>query len=163
MRLRCPAGPACHASAPQEVRCRAHATALGGGRDLWGYIQHSPGTPTTGLRERGNDTSKTPAPPPPPPRPHPAPPPIPCPPKCQVGRKSQAAPGVDMTATTLPRVGVGGRGGADAHTAHHATFSTAPAHQLLGSANAETTPAGAPAAAADRTQRPDATCEGKTG
>ena len=33
----------------------------------------------------------------------------------------------------------------------------------LGSANAETTPAGAPAAAADRTQRPDATCEGKNG
>ena len=32
-----------------------------------------------------------------------------------------------------------------------------------GCANAETTPAGAPAAAADRTQRPDATCEGKTG
>ena len=47
--------------------------------------------------------------------------------------------------------------------AHHATFSTAPTHQLLGSANAETTPAGAPAAAADRTQRPDATCEGKNG
>ena len=32
-----------------------------------------------------------------------------------------------------------------------------------GSANAETTPARAPAAAADRTQRPDATCEGKNG
>ena len=46
---------------------------------------------------------------------------------------------------------------------HHATFSTAPAHQRLGSANAETTPAGAPAAAADRTQRPDATCGGKNG
>ena len=30
-------------------------------------------------------------------------------------------------------------------------------------ANAEMTPAGAPAAAADRTQRPDATCEGKNG
>ena len=44
-----------------------------------------------------------------------------------------------------------------------ATFSTAPAHQRRGSANAETTPAGAPAAAADRTQRPDATCEGKSG
>ena len=38
-----------------------------------------------------------------------------------------------------------------------------PAHQRLGSANAETTPARAPAAAADRTQRPDATCEGKNG
>ena len=41
-------------------------------------------------------------------------------------------------------------GAADAQTAHHATFSTAPTHQLLGSANAETTPARAPAAAADR-------------
>ena len=54
-------------------------------------------------------------------------------------------------------------GAADAQTAHHTTSSTAPTHQRLGSANAETTPAGAPAAAADRTQRPDATCEGKTG
>ena len=54
-------------------------------------------------------------------------------------------------------------GAADAQTAHHATFSTAPTHQLLGSANAETTPARAPAAAADRKQRPDATCEGKNG
>ena len=54
-------------------------------------------------------------------------------------------------------------GAADTQTAHHATFSTAPAHQRLGSANAETTPAGAPAAAADRKQRPDATCEGKNG
>ena len=54
-------------------------------------------------------------------------------------------------------------GAADVQTAHPATSSTAPAHQRLGSANAETTPAGAPAAAADRTQRPDATCEGKTG
>ena len=54
-------------------------------------------------------------------------------------------------------------GAADTQTAHHTTFSTAPAHQRLGSANAETTPAGAPAAAADRTQRPDATCEGKNG
>ena len=50
-------------------------------------------------------------------------------------------------------------GAADAQTAHHATLSTAPTHQLLGSA----TPAGAPAAAADRKQRPDATCEGKNG
>ena len=48
-------------------------------------------------------------------------------------------------------------------TAHHATFSTAPTHQLLGSANAETTPGRAPAAAADRKQRPDATCEGTNG
>ena len=43
------------------------------------------------------------------------------------------------------------------------TFSTAPAHQLLGSANVETTPARAPAAAADRKQQPDAICEGKNG
>ena len=49
-------------------------------------------------------------------------------------------------------------------TAHPAASTTAPAHQPLGSANAETTPAGAPAAAADdRKQRPDATCEGKNG
>ena len=54
-------------------------------------------------------------------------------------------------------------GAADAQTAHPATSSTAPAHRPLGSANAETTPAGAPAAAADRKQRPDATCEGKNG
>ena len=54
-------------------------------------------------------------------------------------------------------------GAADAQTAHPATSSTAPTHQSLGSANAETTPARAPAAAADRTQRPDATCEGKNG
>ena len=47
------------------------------------------------------------------------------------------------------------------HTMPHPR--TAPAHQLLGPANAETTPARAPAAAADRTQRPDATCEGKDG
>ena len=51
-------------------------------------------------------------------------------------------------------------GAADAQTAHHATSSTAPAHRPLGSANAETAPAGAAAAAADRTQRPDAACEG---
>ena len=54
-------------------------------------------------------------------------------------------------------------GATDAQTAHHATFSTVPTHQPLGSANAEMTPAGAPAAAAVRTQRPDATCEGKKG
>ena len=54
-------------------------------------------------------------------------------------------------------------GAADTQTAHPATSSTAPAHRPLGSANAETTPAGAPAAAADRTQRRDATCEGENG
>ena len=54
-------------------------------------------------------------------------------------------------------------GTASAQTAHLATSSTALAHRPLGSATAETTPAGAPAAAANRTQRPDATCEGKNG
>ena len=46
------------------------------------------------------------------------------------------------------------------HTMPH---SAQPQHKLLGSANAETTPAGGPAAAADRKQRPDTTCEGKNG
>ena len=55
-----------------------------------------------------------------------------------------------------------GPGGKEGQTAPAAT-STAPAHQRRRSANAETTPAGAPAAAADKTQRPDATCEGKAG
>ena len=50
-----------------------------------------------------------------------------------------------------------------AQTAHPATSSTAPVRQPLGTANAELTPARAPAAAADRKQRPDATCEGKNG
>ena len=54
-------------------------------------------------------------------------------------------------------------GAANAQTAHHATSSTTPAHQPLGSANAETTPAGAPAAAAERKKQPDATCGGKNG
>ena len=40
-------------------------------------------------------------------------------------------------------------GATDSQTAHHATFSTAPAHQLLGSANAEMTPARATAAATE--------------
>ena len=54
-------------------------------------------------------------------------------------------------------------GAADAQMAHHATSHTAPAHQPLGSANAETTPAGAPAAAADTKQWPNAACGGKNG
>ena len=54
-------------------------------------------------------------------------------------------------------------GAADAQTAHHATFSAAPTHQLLGSTNAKTTPARAPAAAADRKQQPDTTCKGENG
>ena len=44
-------------------------------------------------------------------------------------------------------------------TAHPSASSTAPTHQRLGSANVETTPAGAPATATNRRQRPDATCE----
>ena len=54
-------------------------------------------------------------------------------------------------------------GAADAQTAHHTTSSTAPAHQLLGSANAETTPAGAPAAAADKSSDPTQHAKGRTG
>ena len=54
-------------------------------------------------------------------------------------------------------------GATDAQTTHHATSSTAPTHQVLGSANAETTPARAPAAAANRKKQPDATCAGKNG
>ena len=47
---------------------------------------------------------------------------------------------------------------------HIPPHSAQPRHtKPLGSANAETTPARAPAAAADRTQRPDATCEGQNG
>ena len=90
------------------------------------------------------------------------------------GRRAPAVEGVRAVA----RAGGGGEttptttstssihqllGAADAQPAHPATSSTAPTHQPLGSANAETTPAGAPAAVADRTQRPDATCEGTSG
>ena len=73
-------------------------------------------------------------------------------------KNSQTTPAT--TSTTPIRQPLGA---ADAQTVHHAISSTAPAHQPLGSANAETTPAGAPAAAADRKQRPDATCEGENG
>ena len=74
------------------------------------------------------------------------------------GKNSQTTP--TTTSTTSIRQLLGAT---DTQMAHPATTSTAPAHQPLGSANAETTPARAPAAAADRTQRPDATCEGKNG
>ena len=70
-------------------------------------------------------------------------------------KNSQTTPATTSTSSIRQLLGA-----ADAQTAHHATSSRAPAHQPLGSANAETTPAGAPAAAADRKQ-PDATCEGK--
>ena len=71
-------------------------------------------------------------------------------------KNSQTTPATTSTSSIRQLLGA-----ADAQTAHHATFSTAPTHQPLGSANAETTPARAPAAAANRTQRPDATCKGK--
>ena len=73
-------------------------------------------------------------------------------------KHSQTTPATTSTSSIRQLLGA-----ADAQTAHHATSSTAPARQPLGSANAETTPARAPAAVADRTQRPDATCEGKNG
>ena len=44
-----------------------------------------------------------------------------------------------------------------------ATTSTTPVRQLQGSTNVEGTPAGTQAAAADRTQRPDAERQGKNG
>ena len=77
---------------------------------------------------------------------------------------STALEGAEATTAVAPTRALSLQwGAADAQTAHPATSSTAPAHQRRGSANAETTPAGAPAAAADRTQRPDATCGGKNG
>ena len=120
--------------------------------------------PTTGLRERRNDTSKS------------------------TGRSGRQKAATRRNMRREERVTVQGPvqeqqpdgmshrgattsttpicqllGAVDAQTAHHATSSTALAHQLLGFANAETTPAGAPAAEADRKQRPDATCGGKNG
>ena len=73
-------------------------------------------------------------------------------------KNSQMTPATTSTSSIRQLLGA-----ADAQTAHHATFSTAPTHHLLGSVNAETTPARAPAAANDRKQQPDATCEGKNG
>ena len=78
--------------------------------------------------------------------------------RCVDSKNSQTTPATTSTSYIRQLLGA-----ADAQTAHHATSSTAPTHQLLGSANAETTPARAPAAAANRTQQPDATCEGKNG
>ena len=76
--------------------------------------------------------------------------------RCVDSKNSQTTPATTSTPSIRQLLGA-----ADAQTAHHATSCTAPTHQLLGSANAETAPA--PAAAADRTQRPDATCEGTNG
>ena len=68
--------------------------------------------------------------------------------RCVDSKNSQTTPATTSTSSIRQLLGA-----ADAQTAH----------QLLGSVNAETTPAGAPAPAADRTQRPDAACEGKNG
>ena len=65
--------------------------------------------------------------------------------RCVDSKNSQTTPASTSTSSIRQLLGA-----ADTQTAHHATFSTAPAHQPLGSANAETTPARAPAAAADR-------------
>ena len=78
--------------------------------------------------------------------------------RCMDSKNSQTTPATNNTSLIRQLLGA-----VDAQTAHHATFSTAPTRQPLGSANAETTPARAPAAAADRKQRPNATCEGKNG
>ena len=76
--------------------------------------------------------------------------------RCVDSKNSQTTPAT--TGTSLVRQLLGA---ADAQTAHHATFSTAPTHPLLRSANTETTPTRASAAAADRKQQPFATYEGK--
>ena len=73
-------------------------------------------------------------------------------------QNSQTTPATTSTTSIRQLLGA-----TNAQMAHHATSSTAPAHQPLGSADAETTLARAPAAAANRKQRPDATCEGKNG
>ena len=69
------------------------------------------------------------------------------------GRGAQLSPGspgsVKRVNRNRNRHG-GGGGGADTQMAHDATFSTVPRHQLLRSANAETTPARASAAVVDR-------------
>ena len=66
--------------------------------------------------------------------------------RCVDSKNSQTTPATTSTTSVRQLLGA-----TDAQTAHPATFSTAPTHQLLGSANTETTPARAPAAAADRT------------
>ena len=65
--------------------------------------------------------------------------------RCVDSKHSQTTPPTTSTSSIRQLLGA-----ADTQTAHHATFSTVPTGQLLGSANAETTPARAPAAAADR-------------
>ena len=67
--------------------------------------------------------------------------------RCGDRKNNQTTPATTSTTPIRQLLGA-----ANAQTAQHATSSTAPAHQPLGSANTETTPAGAPAAAADRKQ-----------
>ena len=69
-------------------------------------------------------------------------------------KNSQTTPATTSTSSIRQLLGAG-----DAQTAHPATSSPAVAHQPLGSANAQTTPA----AAADRTQRPDGMSHGGGG
>ena len=73
-------------------------------------------------------------------------------------KNSQTTPATTSTTSIRQLLGA-----TDAQTAHHATSSTALAHQPPGSANAKKTPARAPAAVTDKKQQPDATCEGKNG
>ena len=70
-------------------------------------------------------------------------------------KNSQTTPTTTSTSSIRQSLGA-----ADVQTAHHATFST-PTHQLLGSANTETTPARAPAAPA--ATRPNVTQGGGGG
>ena len=80
---------------------------------------------------------------------------------CVGSENRQATPAATSTTPVHQLLGT-----PDAQTAPAAT-STALAHQRRGSvkadANAQTTPAGAQAAAADKTQQPDAACKGKNG
>ena len=73
-------------------------------------------------------------------------------------KNSQTTP---ATTSTTPNTPIIGRRGHANGTSRHIQHS--PGTPTTGLRNAETTPARAPAAAADRMQRPDATCGGKTG
>ena len=78
--------------------------------------------------------------------------------RCVGSKNRQTTPAATHTPAVRQLLGP-----ANAQTAHPAATTTAPTHHPLGSANAATTPAGAPAAAADRKQRPNATCGGQNG
>ena len=64
--------------------------------------------------------------------------------RCLDSKNSQTTPPTTSLSSIRQLLGA-----ADTQTAHHATFSTVSTNQLLGSANAETTPTRAPAAAVD--------------